>query len=87
MKSIETHARAFLTLNILSIGTVIVFTPKLHNFELLHTDLSVRFDIPKELLYGDASLTLRPYFYETNTLVVDAKGMKIHILKKFCGVF
>ncbi len=47
------------------------------DFELLHTDLSVRFDIPKELLFGDASLTLRPYFYETNVLTLDAKGMKI----------
>ncbi|MGB2128739.1 MAG: M1 family aminopeptidase, partial [Flavicella sp.] len=46
-------------------------------FELLHTDLSVSFDIPKELLFGDAELSVRPYFYDSDLLTLDAKGMTI----------
>ncbi|MEI6865193.1 M1 family metallopeptidase [Flavicella sp.] len=46
-------------------------------FELIHTKLDVSFDIPKELLFGKEWLTLRPYFYETDKLTLDAKGMTI----------
>ena len=45
--------------------------------DLLHTKLEVRFDWEKQYLYGKAVLTFKPYFYPTNELVLDAKGMEI----------
>ncbi len=46
--------------------------------DLLHTALDVRFDWANAWLLGKASLTLKPYFYPSRTLVLDAKGMDIH---------
>ena len=45
--------------------------------DLLHTKLDVKFDWEKQYLYGNAELTFKPYFYSTNELVLDAKGMDI----------
>lgn len=46
-------------------------------FELIHTKLEVSFDIPNEILYGNEWLTLRPYYYSSDKLILDAKGMTI----------
>jgi len=46
--------------------------------DLIHTDLSVRFNWEKQYLLGKAELTLKPYFYSTNKLSLDAKGFDIH---------
>ncbi len=46
--------------------------------DLLHTKLDVRFDWKNSYLNGEATLTLKPYFYATNQLVLDAKGFDIH---------
>ena len=46
--------------------------------DLIHTKLKVRFDWPNAYLHGKATLTLKPYFYETDQLVLDAKGFEIH---------
>lgn len=46
--------------------------------ELVHTKLNVEFDFAKRHLLGEAWLTLKPYFYSTNSLTLDAKGMLIH---------
>jgi aminopeptidase N len=46
--------------------------------DLINTKLDVSFDYAKRYLYGKAWLTLSPHFYETNTLVLDAKGMDIN---------
>ncbi len=46
--------------------------------ELVHTKLKVEFDYGKRHMLGEAWLTLKPYFYSTNTLTLDAKGMLIH---------
>ncbi|MEZ4915941.1 MAG: M1 family metallopeptidase [Chitinophagales bacterium] len=46
--------------------------------DLLHTDLDVSFDWQKQYLFGKATLTFKPYFYATNRLVLDAKGMDIN---------
>lgn len=43
-------------------------------FDLIHTTLDVRFDWEKQQLSGKAELTLKPYFYATNQLELDAKG-------------
>ncbi len=46
--------------------------------DLVHTKLDVRFDYAKSYLYGKAWITLRPHFYPTDSLALDAKGMDIH---------
>lgn len=46
--------------------------------DLLHTELRVKFDWSKRYLYGKAYLTLKPYFYATNEVTLDAKGMDIN---------
>ncbi|MFT4898526.1 MAG: aminopeptidase N [Flavobacteriales bacterium] len=46
-------------------------------FDLLHTSLDVTPVWERQELEGKAILTLRPYFYSTNTLTLDAKGMMI----------
>lgn len=44
---------------------------------LTHTKLEASFDIPNAQLKGNVWLTLKPHFYPSNTLVLDAKGMDI----------
>lgn len=46
-------------------------------WDLVHTDLDVRFDWQKQRLMGKASLTLQPYFYDLDSLVLDAKGFDL----------
>lgn len=46
--------------------------------DLLHTKLEVSFDWDSTYLYGKAFLTFKPYFYNTDSLTVDAKGFQIH---------
>ena len=45
--------------------------------DLVHTKLEVRFDYDKAYLYGKAWITLKPHFYNTDSLMLDAKGMDI----------
>ena len=52
-------------------------TPEKIN-SLVHTRLDVKFDFAKRYLYGKAWITLKPHFYETDSLRLDAKGMDIH---------
>lgn len=54
--------------------------------DLIHTKLNVSFDWNKQYLYGEAWLTLRPYFYPSNELVLDAKGMDILEVKTIDGL-
>jgi aminopeptidase N len=46
--------------------------------DLVHTKLDVRFDYDKSYMYGKAWITLKPHFYPTDSLALDAKGMEIH---------
>ncbi|WP_379964707.1 M1 family metallopeptidase [Epilithonimonas sp. UC225_85] len=46
--------------------------------ELKHTKLKVSFDYQKEQMNGEEWLTASPYFYTTDVLELDAKGMLIH---------
>lgn len=46
--------------------------------ELKHTKLKVNFDFQKEQMNGEEWLTASPYFYPTDSLVLNAKGMLIH---------
>ena len=46
--------------------------------DLIHTKLDLRFDWAKEQVLGKATLTLKPYFYPTDKVVLDAKGFQFH---------
>jgi aminopeptidase N len=45
--------------------------------DLLNTTLHVRFDWEKKRMYGKATISVRPYFYPTSSLKLDARGMEI----------
>lgn len=45
--------------------------------DILHTKLEVSFDWNKEYLFGQATITAKPYFYPTDILELDARGMEI----------
>ncbi len=45
--------------------------------DLLHTKLDLRFDWQKEAVIGKAELTLKPLFYPSSKLVLDAKGFDL----------
>ncbi|ASU36331.1 M1 family aminopeptidase [Mucilaginibacter xinganensis] len=49
--------------------------PKIN--DLVHTKLDVRFDYKKRYMYGKEWVTLKPHFYPTDTLRLDAKGMDL----------
>jgi aminopeptidase N len=46
--------------------------------ELVHTKLDIRFDYQKCYVYGKEWMTIKPHFYPTDSLLLDAKGMDIH---------
>ena len=46
--------------------------------DLVHTKLDVKFDYDHSYLNGKAWITLKPHFYSTDSLTLDAKGMDIH---------
>jgi aminopeptidase N len=50
--------------------------PKIN--DLVHTKLDVRFDYKKRFMYGKEWVTLRPHFYATDTLRLDAKSMDLN---------
>jgi aminopeptidase N len=53
--------------------------------DLVHTKLVANFDYTQSQLNGEVWLQLRPHFYATAQLILDAKGMEIHnvsIVKK-----
>ena len=45
--------------------------------DLVHTKLDVKFDYANAWMYGKEWLTLKPHFYPTDSLTLDAKGMEI----------
>ncbi|MGM9476322.1 M1 family aminopeptidase [Pedobacter sp. GSP4] len=45
--------------------------------DLVHTKLDVSFDYAKRYLYGKEWVTLKPHFYPTDSLTLDAQGMDI----------
>src|SRR5688500_4637800 len=52
-------------------------TPERIN-DLVHTKLDAKFDYTNSQLNGKVWITLKPHFYPTDTLELDAKGMVIH---------
>lgn len=51
--------------------------------DILHTKLEVNFDWKLSRMNGKASLLVKPYFYSTNTLYLNARGMEIKNLEVF----
>ncbi|MDX1940071.1 MAG: DUF3458 domain-containing protein [Saprospiraceae bacterium] len=49
-----------------------------HINDLVHTKLDLRFDMANEKVLGKATLKLKPYFYPTDKLTLDAKGFEFH---------
>src|SRR4051812_45868594 len=45
--------------------------------DLVHTRIDARFDYSKSYLNGKVWITLKPHFYPTDSLALDAKGMDI----------
>ena len=45
---------------------------------LVHTKLDAKFDYSKSQLNGKVWISLKPHFYPTDSLLLDAKGMDIH---------
>ena len=54
---------------------------KLH--DLVHTKLEIKLDYDKSWLMGKAWITLKPHFYATDSLLLDAQGMDIHQIALF----
>src|SRR6476660_954855 len=53
--------------------------------DLVNTKLDVRFDFNKAWMYGKEWLTLKPHFYPTDSLSLDAQGMKINEVAMITG--
>ena len=45
--------------------------------DLVHTKLDISFDFEKMYVYGKEWVTIKPHFYPTDSLKLDAKGMEI----------
>lgn len=45
--------------------------------DIIHQELRVSFDWEKKYLFGEATLTIKPYFYATDSLYLNARGMEI----------
>ncbi|MFT3980203.1 MAG: M1 family metallopeptidase [Ferruginibacter sp.] len=54
--------------------------------DLVHTKLDVKFDFDNSWLYGKEWVTLKPHFYTTDSVVLDAKGMDIKEVSIVNGV-
>src|SRR3954462_7510533 len=54
---------------------------KLH--DLIHTKLEIKLDYDKAWLIGKAWITLKPHFYSTDSLLLDAQGMDIRQIALF----
>jgi len=48
--------------------------------DILHTKLEVSFDWKNATMNGRATISIKPYFYSTNVLVLNARGMTINSL-------
>ncbi|MBL7901050.1 MAG: M1 family metallopeptidase [Bacteroidia bacterium] len=51
--------------------------------DILHTKLEVAFDWKKSTMKGKATISVKPYFYSTDQLYLNAKGMEITSLNVY----
>lgn len=54
--------------------------------DIIHTKLEVNFDWNKSYMNGIATLQIQPYFYATNKLYLDARGMTINKLTVYTAL-
>ena len=59
-----------------AIPTTYRATPEIIN-DLIHTKLDAKLDFSNSQLHGKVWITLKPHFYPTDSLLLDAKGMDI----------
>ncbi|MFZ1705514.1 MAG: M1 family metallopeptidase [Saprospiraceae bacterium] len=52
-----------------------------NEFDLLHTKLNIHFNWDKQQVFGEATLTLTPYFYPLNEVELDAENFEIHTIQ------
>ncbi|MXV38027.1 M1 family peptidase [Flavobacteriaceae bacterium Ap0902] len=78
MKSILTLLFAVILLNLTWAQTDIYRAEAERINDLVHTKLNVQFDFEKEEMPAEAWVTLKPHFYPTKSVTLDAKGMLIH---------
>ncbi len=50
------------------------------SFDLIHTRLDLSFDWDQRTVIGQATLTLKPYFYPQSILVLDAKDFQVNFI-------
>ena len=53
--------------------------------DMIHTKIDARFDFEHSHLLGKVWLTLKPHFYATDSLWLDAKGMDINAIEMVAG--
>ena len=49
--------------------------------DLVHTKLDIKFDWQQQYAFGKAWITLKPHFYPTDSLTIDAKGFDLHAVE------
>jgi aminopeptidase N len=57
------------------------------NSDIIHTKLWVSFDWQKSQMAGKAELLIKPYFYATDLLFLDARGMEIKSVKGWSLIY
>ncbi|CAM1353984.1 M1 family aminopeptidase [Tenacibaculum insulae] len=68
----------FFTLSIFSQSSTVYRGEKDKVHDLVHTKLKVDFNFKEKQLNGEEWLTLKPHFYKTDKVTLDAKAMLIH---------
>ena len=58
---------------------------RLKQIDLIHTHLQIKFNYELQHAFGQINLLFKPYFYATNKVVIDAKGMALHRIAKIKG--
>ena len=53
--------------------------------DILHQELRVSFDWNNKYLFGQSTLTVKPYFYSTDSLYLNARGMDIKEVSLLAG--
>jgi len=58
---------------------------RLKQVDLIHTHLQIKFNYELQHAFGQINLLFKPYFYATNKVVIDAKGMALHRIAMIKG--
>ena len=58
---------------------------RLMQVDLIHTHLQIKFNYELQHAFGQINLQFKPYFYATNKVVIDAKGMTLHRIAMIKG--